>query len=225
MCEEPLAKAHQAIGAYFCAFSALERELGESIKVVLRLEGNAAADTIVALIRDFTRKANIVREAVQTAKRADGTDPTEEWKTRADTTLANILGCNSPDRVDLAHDYLGPQPDGSLSLQKPGQGPRTWTSENLEGKTKKLRDTWRLAANGEISHALTPPQNGDWRIKGCFFSRIAQASWMLALQEFGGLNCHRLVVAIRARRAVNRNLELRAHSSRGVMPAAQDFFL
>jgi hypothetical protein len=31
----PYAKAHQAIGEYFCTFSGLERELGEAIKVVL----------------------------------------------------------------------------------------------------------------------------------------------------------------------------------------------
>jgi hypothetical protein len=55
MADEPLAKAHQAVGAYFCAFSELERELGEALKVVLRLEGNAAADVIVALVGDFAR--------------------------------------------------------------------------------------------------------------------------------------------------------------------------
>jgi hypothetical protein len=114
--ETSYAKAHQLIGAYFCAFSGLERELGEAIKVVLRLEGNLAADTIVAIVHDFARKARLVREAVQGAKNADGTEPTGEWKAKADETIGEILGCNSPGRVDLAHDYLEPHPDGSVSL-------------------------------------------------------------------------------------------------------------
>jgi len=80
MANDPLAKAHQAIGAYFCAFSELERELGEALKVVLRLQGNPTADAIVAAVRDFVRKAKIVREAVQGAKNADGTEPSTEWK-------------------------------------------------------------------------------------------------------------------------------------------------
>src|SRR5438874_3339282 len=55
--EHLLIKAHKGIGEFFCAFSSLERELGQAIKVVLRLEGNAAADTIVGLVEDFGRKA------------------------------------------------------------------------------------------------------------------------------------------------------------------------
>jgi hypothetical protein len=90
------AKAHQAIGAYFCAFSELERELGEALKVVLQLQNNPAADAIVAAVGDFVRKANIVREAAQGAKNADGTEPTGEWKTSTDRTIADILGCNRP---------------------------------------------------------------------------------------------------------------------------------
>jgi hypothetical protein len=115
-------KAHQAVGAYFCEFSNLERELGEALKVVLRLEGNPAADAIVAAVGDFARKANIVREAVQGAKNADGTEPTSEWKASTVETLEDILGCNRPDRVDLAHDHLEPHPDGSISAAK--QPPR-----------------------------------------------------------------------------------------------------
>jgi hypothetical protein len=140
MADEPLAKAHQAIGAYFCAFSELERELGEALKVVLRLQNNPAADVIVALVGDFARKANIVREAIKGAKNADGTEPLSGWKDTADTTMGEILGCNRPDRVDLAHDYLEPHPDGSVSLQKPGQPPRPWTSIAFDLKTNKLKD-------------------------------------------------------------------------------------
>jgi hypothetical protein len=96
-----LSKAHEAIGEFFCAFSNLERELGEAIKVVLRLRDHPAADAIVGLVGDFTRKANIVREAVQGAKRPDGTDPDEKWKRDVDEMMKQILGCNNPHRRNL----------------------------------------------------------------------------------------------------------------------------
>ena len=44
----PLAAAHQAIGAYYCQFSRVEHELGESVKVVYGLENNEASDAVVA---------------------------------------------------------------------------------------------------------------------------------------------------------------------------------
>jgi hypothetical protein len=47
----PYAKAHQAIGAYFCAFSALEHELGETIKLVLQLQNHEAGDAVMAALR------------------------------------------------------------------------------------------------------------------------------------------------------------------------------
>ena len=131
MTNDPLAKAHQAIGAYFCAFSELERELGEALKIVLQLRGNPAADAIVALVGDFKRKASIVREAIQHARNANWTEPTDEWKAKADKTMGDILGCNNPGRVGLAHDYLEPHPDGSVSLQKPGQPKTPWTSTDF----------------------------------------------------------------------------------------------
>jgi hypothetical protein len=139
MADEPLSKAHQAVGAYFCAFSELERELGEALKVVLQLQNNPAANAIVGAVRDFARKANIVQEAILGAKNADGTEPTPEWKARMDKTMREILGCNSTDRTSLAHDYLEPHPDGSVSLQRPGQGARSWTSAELDGKIQKLK--------------------------------------------------------------------------------------
>ena len=135
-----LSKAHEAIGEYFCAFSNLERELGEAIKVVLRLQGNPAADAIVALIGDFARKAGVVREAIQTAKHVDGTDPDQVWKDNADDIMGKILGCNNPDRRDLAHDYLDPHPDGSVDLQKPGKDPKPWTTAEFDAKILKLKD-------------------------------------------------------------------------------------
>jgi hypothetical protein len=135
-----VAKAHEAIGEYFCAFSRLERELGEALKVVLRLQNNPAADAIVGIVGDFARKTRVVRRAVQTAKNVDGSDPQENWKANAVELLEEILGCNNPDRTDLAHDFLEPQQDGSVSLQKPGQEPRRWTAQSFTDKIAKLDD-------------------------------------------------------------------------------------
>jgi hypothetical protein len=42
MSEPAFAKDHQAIGAYFCTFSALERELGETIKFIAQPSSIAA---------------------------------------------------------------------------------------------------------------------------------------------------------------------------------------
>jgi hypothetical protein len=137
----PLVEAHQAIGEYFCAFSRLERELGEALKVVLQLRGNPAADTIVGIVHDFVRKVRVVRAAVQTAKNANGSDPDNEWKSNADKLMVEILGCNNPDRTDLAHDYLEPHADGSVSLQKPGQQkPEIWTSQKFADKIANMND-------------------------------------------------------------------------------------
>jgi hypothetical protein len=148
-----MAKAHEAIGKYFCAFSRLERELGEALKVVLRLQDNPAADAIVGIVGDFGRKARVVQQAVRTSKKADGTDPDNQWKSNADDLMGEILGCNNPDRTDLAHDYLEPHQDGSVSLQKPGQGARTWSDQVFVRKITKLDD---LAAKlKEVTADLT----------------------------------------------------------------------
>jgi hypothetical protein len=72
--ETPKAKAYQAVGEYFCAFSALDRELGETVKVIFRLQQHEAADTIIAALEDFSRKVRLVRSAVQVAKNADGSE-------------------------------------------------------------------------------------------------------------------------------------------------------
>jgi hypothetical protein len=90
-----------------------------------------------------------VQSAVQGAKKADGTEPAVEWKASADKTLSQVQGCNNPDRVDLAHNYLEPHSDGSVSLQKPGLNPKTWTSEDFDAKIKKLKNlTLELRAIG-----------------------------------------------------------------------------
>jgi hypothetical protein len=133
-----LSKAHEAIGEFFCAFSNLERELGEAIKVVLGLRDHPAADAIVGFLRDFKRKTDIVRAGSQGAKRADGTDPDEKWKRDVAKLMDEVLGCNNPYRINLAHDYLEPHADGSVSLKTPGETPKTWTSENFSQKIANM---------------------------------------------------------------------------------------
>jgi hypothetical protein len=78
--DDPHAKAHQALGAYFCAFSALEHELGECIKVILHLQDHESADAVVAALGDVTKKIDLVWPAVLAAKNQDGSEPAEEWK-------------------------------------------------------------------------------------------------------------------------------------------------
>jgi hypothetical protein len=176
--ESPYAQAHQAIGEYFCAFSALERELGEVLKVVLRLQGNAAADAIVALIRDFVRKALVVGEAIQTATKADGAATTPQWKAQADKTLADVLGCNN-DRRDLAHDYLEAFPAGSITLQKPGQPSRSWSYENINSKIAKMgKLTSELTGIRTDLTTLNVPIPTGWMSVDTFQPRqISQQLW------------------------------------------------
>jgi hypothetical protein len=134
--DSSVAKTHQAIGAFICAFSALDHELGEAIKVVLSIENHPAADAIVAIVSDFARKARLVQEAAKGVSNKDGTQTSPEWKKDADETMRRILGCNSPDRVDLVHGYLQPLSNGSVSVQKLGEKPKVWAHEQLESKIK-----------------------------------------------------------------------------------------
>ena len=164
------ANAFQAIGAYFCAFSAMERELGEAIKVIFRLQNHEAADTIVAALGDVAKKINLVRSATQIAKNADGSDTSEEWKTRADATMKTILGCNSGDRVTLAHSYLEPNADESVtltSLQVPGgvlkNRQETWTEADFRRKTEQLAELTaqlRSLKNNLSTFTVTVPNTG-----------------------------------------------------------------
>src|SRR5215831_13040030 len=64
MAEPNYAKAYEAIGEFFCAYSALEGELAEAVKAIFCLHEHPAADTIVAALEDFARKARLVRGAV-----------------------------------------------------------------------------------------------------------------------------------------------------------------
>jgi hypothetical protein len=143
-------KAHQAIGAYFCTFSALDRELGETVKVIFHLQQHDAADTIVAALEDFARKARLVGAAVKVAKHADGSETAKAWKTTAQKTIDGILGCNDPDRRMLAHSFLEPNEDASVKLTPLRLArtvlqnePDTWTEKNFKQKIDRLRDLTR----------------------------------------------------------------------------------
>jgi hypothetical protein len=143
--EPTFAKTHQAIGAFFCAFSALDGELGETVKVIFRLQQHEAADTIIAALEDFARKTRLVRGAVSIAKNADGSETSDQWKTAADKTMTEILAAND-NRVLLAHSVLDPNEDGSVKIKRLHlpQGviksrEVTWTKTDFERKIDELR--------------------------------------------------------------------------------------
>jgi hypothetical protein len=82
----------------------------------------------------------------------DGSATTEEWKTAAETTIAQILGCNNPDRTMLAHSFLEPNVDASVKLTplrlsrfELQNSPKTWSEADFRQKIERLRDlTQRL---------------------------------------------------------------------------------
>jgi hypothetical protein len=138
------AKAYQAIGEYFCAFSELDRELGEAVKVVLGLTKHPAGDFVVAALQDPARKARLVQAAVAVAKNADGSETSAKWKKSAEKTVKKALGHNKDTRVPLAHSYLEPQADGLVRVTRlnlrDGQltgEPKPW---KFEHKIKQARE-------------------------------------------------------------------------------------
>jgi hypothetical protein len=145
--EASSAKAFQAIGQYFCTFSKLDRELGETIKVALRVQDHEAGNMIVAALVDVARKASLVRAAIQIAKNADGSDTTEAWKESAGDTMSKILACNNNDRVLLAHSLLEPKADGAVQFTRlhiPGgvykSRQETWTEQDFTKRIEQLED-------------------------------------------------------------------------------------
>jgi hypothetical protein len=108
-----LTQAHEALGAYFCAYSKVDHEVGEIVKVVLGLRANEAGDAIVAALGDFKKKASLVLAASLTAKQADGKDASDEWKASVKRQINRAFECNDK-RVPLAHSLLEPQADGSV---------------------------------------------------------------------------------------------------------------
>jgi hypothetical protein len=141
------ADAHQAIGAYFCEFSRVEQELGESVKAVYSLQNNEASDAIVAALGDFARKASIVWAASKGAKNADGSEASAEWKDHAETTIKRVFECND-DRVRLAHSLLQPNADGSVELVRlkidrgevTGREGVKWSRGDFVAKIRRLRE-------------------------------------------------------------------------------------
>jgi hypothetical protein len=133
--------AQAAIGAFYCEFSALDHELGETLKVVYRLTSHEAADAIIAALGDFARKAGLVSEAVGVAKKADGSETSSDWKEKSRKTMKRILGINRPDRVLMAHSLLKPNSDGSvqfINLQNAGAKPSSWTQAEFQRKISEM---------------------------------------------------------------------------------------
>jgi|HubBroStandDraft_6_1064221.scaffolds.fasta_scaffold207677_4 hypothetical protein len=134
--------AHQAIGRFWCIFSQLEYELGETVKVIFKVQNHEAADAIVALA-DFTKKVNLVRSAVQFARRPTGEELPNELKEFAQNTLKAILSVND-ERVLLAHSRLQPQTDGSIAITRLTAGgtlkinAHHWTQHDFTQKCAKL---------------------------------------------------------------------------------------
>jgi hypothetical protein len=141
----PLADAHQAIGAYFCAFSHVEQELGESVRAVFNLQKNEASDAIVAVLGDFAKKASLVWAASKDAKDAENKDASAEWKARVEATIKNVFSCNN-DRRLLAHSLLQPKADGSVDLVRlgvnsgrvTGRDGNTWSHDDFATKIQQL---------------------------------------------------------------------------------------
>ena len=96
---------------------AVEHELGETIKVVLRLQNHESANVVVATLREVFKKIQLVWTAVLVAKNADGSETTEDWKRKARDTMTAISKCNDK-RAFVAHSLLEPQTDGSLVLNR-----------------------------------------------------------------------------------------------------------
>lgn len=166
------AKAYQAIGEYFCAFSEVEHELGQAVIVVLGLQKNEASDAIVGTL-DFARKAAFVLAAIDDAKKADGSEASKEWKDKAAAAVKVAFDCNTYDRLPLAHSLLQPNKDGSVDLKRlmvdhgkvKGRGGKSWTYENftkmilrsrgvaekLRSLTKELREIKIEIPSGDLS--------------------------------------------------------------------------
>lgn len=142
------AQAYQAIGEYFCAFSAVEHELGAAIKLAYGLQDNDASDAIVAALGDFSRKARLVEAAIKVAKNADGSNTSEAWKASAAETVRKALDFNDPDRQLLAHSLLQPNADGSVTFVRlqvrdgkvTGKDGYTWSHENFNKKIADLNE-------------------------------------------------------------------------------------
>lgn len=140
------AAAHRAIGAFFCAFSRVEHELGEGVKAVYSLQKNDASDAIVAALGDVAKKASLVWAASKGAKDANGSEASAEWKAKVEATIKAVFDCNTKDRVPLAHSLLQPNADGSVDLVRlkidrgelRGKDGVKWAQVDFEEKIQRL---------------------------------------------------------------------------------------
>jgi hypothetical protein len=188
----PLADAHQAIGEYFCAFSRVEQELGESVKVVFGLENNDASDAIVALLGDFAKKASLVWAASKDAKDVENKDASAEWKAHVEATIKSVFSCND-DRRLLAHSVLQPKTDGSVDLvhlgvksgRVTGRDGDTWSRGDFATKIQQMdKLTGDLKAlNGELrTFKYTIPDLG-WMNTDSFMPRTTPLALFMATQQ------------------------------------------
>ena len=147
MAEQSLyAEAYRAIGEFFCEFSKLERELGETIKVIFRLEKHESSDAVVAALGEAAKKINLVWAAALAAKNPDGSETTKKWKNAAHRTMTAIWERNGI-RNQLAHSYLEPLADGSVAVARlkvergevTGGEKQLWEEKNSKHRLDELR--------------------------------------------------------------------------------------
>jgi hypothetical protein len=148
-------RAYQAVGEYFCAFSALDRALGQAVKVVLDLDTHPARDFVVAALESPVAKASLVLAAVAVAKNKNGSEPSTEWKERAKRTVKKAFDHNENTRVPMAHAYLEPQADGSVKVTRLNVrggrfrgNPKSWNVEDKITEARKItKDLQRITAD------------------------------------------------------------------------------
>ncbi len=188
-----LADAYQAIGAYFCEFSGVEQELGESVKAVYGLQNNEASDAIVAALGDFARKASLVHVASKGAKNADGSDASVEWKDKVEYTIKRVFECND-DRARLAHSLLQPNVDGSVELVRlrinqgkvTGRDGVRWSRDDFAAKIQRMKELAGelKSLNGELQTFRYAIPNLGWMPASNFDPVFRPRNPSAALMEY-----------------------------------------
>jgi hypothetical protein len=168
------AKAHQAIGAYVCAYSDASHELGETLKTLLRITENEMADAIIASLGDFARQASLVAAVCGFARDANGNELSKRQKQQIEQTINELFSCNT-DRVIIAHAKLRPRQDGSVEMEhtKVDRGmlkrrSQIWSKEDLIEKTeklKKLAERLRLFQSELKTFKIAIPEGEDIKLE------------------------------------------------------------
>ena len=159
-------QAYQSVGEYFCSFSALDRAVGEALKVIYRLDQHEAADAIVAALGDMGKKVNLVWMASQMAKNPDGSETSHDWKNAVGRTMSEAWEYSN-DRNRLAHSFLDPNTDGSVTIEGGMRdvgvhGP--WTKDQFKAKAQRLSvltQQVQTLTNDLSTFAITIP-DADW---------------------------------------------------------------